>query len=84
MPLYEDNGYEGLVKLWRAQSPVMRGALLMSLSTLGFAVMHASIRHVSATLPPFEIAFFRNVFDDRCSFSVTFSLGRLGHLYVAL
>ncbi len=62
MPLYEDNAYDGLLKLWRAQSPVMRGALLMSLSTLGFAVMHASIRHVSATLPPFEIAFFRNVF----------------------
>ncbi len=40
----------------------LRGIALMVLSTLCFAVMHASIRHVSATLHPFEIAFFRNLF----------------------
>lgn len=62
MPLSEITGHEGLARLWRAQSPVMRGAVLMSFSTIGFAIMHALIRHVSATLPPIEIAFFRNVF----------------------
>jgi len=35
----------------------------MVLSTLFFAVMHASVRHVGALgLHPFEIAFFRNLF----------------------
>ena len=34
----------------------------MLLSTLCFAAMHGSIRHVSASLHPFEIAFFRNLF----------------------
>lgn len=48
--------------LWRAQPPVMRGVLLMCLSTVAFSMMHASIRHVSHELPPFVIAFFRNVF----------------------
>lgn len=48
--------------LWQAQPPALRGALLMCLSTMCFAVMHATIRHVSAELPPMEIAFFRNVF----------------------
>ncbi|GHF57817.1 DMT family transporter [Seohaeicola zhoushanensis] len=47
---------------WNAQSPTLRGALLMVVSTLGFAVMHATIRHVSAELPPFVIVFFRNFF----------------------
>ncbi|MCB9946559.1 MAG: DMT family transporter [Rhodospirillaceae bacterium] len=39
-----------------------RGIGLMLLSTLCFSVMHASIRHMSASLHPFEIAFFRNLF----------------------
>lgn len=46
---------------WRALSPVMRGILMMSLSTVAFACMHATIRHVSAELHPFQIAFFRNL-----------------------
>ena len=39
-----------------------RGIALMLVSTLGFAIMHALIRHVSAELHPFQIAFFRNFF----------------------
>ncbi len=38
------------------------GILLMVISTVGFAAMHAAVRHVSADLHPFEIAFFRNFF----------------------
>lgn len=48
--------------IWRALSPVMRGVLLMCLSTVGFAAMHVTIRHVSAELHSFQIAFLRNVF----------------------
>ncbi len=38
------------------------GILLMVASTVGFAGMHAVVRHLSADLHPFEIAFFRNFF----------------------
>ena len=38
------------------------GILLMVASTVGFAAMHAAVRHVSADLHPFEVAFFRNFF----------------------
>ena len=34
----------------------------MCLSTLAFAIMHGLVRFVSEVLPPFQIAFFRNVF----------------------
>jgi drug/metabolite transporter (DMT)-like permease len=47
---------------WHSQTPVTRGILLMCLSTVAFAIMHASVRFVSADLPPFQIAFFRNLF----------------------
>ncbi|MCB1342844.1 MAG: DMT family transporter [Pseudooceanicola sp.] len=47
---------------WSALTPAMRGALLMIASTLGFAAMHATVRHVSGELPPFVIVFFRNLF----------------------
>lgn len=47
---------------WRKQSHATRGILFMCLSTIAFSVMHASIRFVSDTLPPFQIAFFRNFF----------------------
>jgi drug/metabolite transporter (DMT)-like permease len=43
-------------------SPVLRGVALMFVSTFFFAAMHGSIRYVSATVHPFEIALFRNVF----------------------
>lgn len=47
---------------WRSQSPVMRGVIMMCLSTVAFATMHLSVRVVSAELDPFQIAFFRNLF----------------------
>ncbi len=53
---------EGIGAAWRSQPPVMRGVAMMLLSTVFFSLLHASIRIVSAELPPFEIAFFRNVF----------------------
>lgn len=34
----------------------------MIASTVGFASMHGAVRHVSADLHPFEVAFFRNLF----------------------
>ena len=58
---------------WQALSPVARGIVLMSVSTVAFAAMHASIKFVSAELPPFQIAFFRNLFG--LAFLVPFLLG---------
>jgi drug/metabolite transporter (DMT)-like permease len=43
-------------------SPALRGVALMFVSTFFFAAMHGSIRYVSASIHPFEIALFRNVF----------------------
>lgn len=40
----------------------LRAILIMFVSTIAFSLMHASVRHVSADLHPFEIAFFRNAF----------------------
>lgn len=45
-----------------ARRNTLRGILLMLLATLMFAVMHTTIRMVSADLHPFEAAFFRNLF----------------------
>jgi len=39
---------------------VFLGCAAMLASTLLFTVMHASVRHLSSDLHPFEIAFFRN------------------------
>ena len=47
---------------WKDQTPVMRGIVLMCLSTVAFAIMHGLVRFVSEVLPPFQIAFFRNIF----------------------
>lgn len=52
----------GVSAVWTRQSGVMRGVLLMCISTVAFSVMHALVRHVSSELPPFQIAFFRNLF----------------------
>lgn len=41
---------------------VLRGIALMFASTFFIAVMHVAIRHVSAAIHPFEIAFFRSLF----------------------
>ena len=47
---------------WGRQTPALKGILLMCLSTVAFAAMHGLVRFVSDVLPPFQIAFFRNVF----------------------
>ena len=41
---------------------VLRGVALMVASTFLIAAMHIAIRHVSAAIHPFEIAFFRSLF----------------------
>jgi len=45
-------------------TPEIRGIVFMCASTLGFAVMHVTIRYTSTTtdLHSFQIAFFRNLF----------------------
>lgn len=43
-------------------APAIHAALYMIVACLGFAVLTALIRHLSATLPAFELAFFRNFF----------------------
>lgn len=48
--------------MWRATSPELRGILLMSFSTVCFAIMHTAIRYATFELSPFQIAFFRNFF----------------------
>ena len=40
----------------------IRGAVLMTGSGISFALMMVLVRHVSATVHPFEAAFFRNLF----------------------
>lgn len=40
----------------------LRGIVLMFLSTLFFAAMHAIIRYLTEVMHPFEAAFFRNAF----------------------
>lgn len=40
----------------------LRAILIMFVSTIAFSLMHASVRHVSTDMHPFEIAFFRNAF----------------------
>ncbi len=52
----------GLTAFWDRQSPALHGILLMCLSTVAFSIMHALVRYVSDVLPPFQIAFFRNIF----------------------
>jgi len=63
----------GALQRWQSQSPVVRGILLMCLSTVVFSIMHASVRFVSSDLPPFQIAFFRNLFG--LAFLVPFLVG---------
>ena len=53
---------KGASTFWKIQTPVMRGIVLMCLSTVAFSVMHGLVRFVSEVLPPFQIAFFRNIF----------------------
>lgn len=43
-----------------AAPSVLRGILLMLLATFAFMAMQGAIRHMTAELPPFVIAFYRN------------------------
>lgn len=47
---------------WTLLPAELRGQLLILVSTFAFAAMHATIRHLSKDLHPFEVAFFRNLF----------------------
>jgi len=44
------------------RQPVICGVVLVIIASAFFAGMHAAVRFVSATVHPFEIAFFRNLF----------------------
>ena len=54
--------YDVLRARWGRQTPALRGIVLMCVSTVAFSIMHGLVRFVSDALPPFQIAFFRNVF----------------------
>jgi len=41
---------------------VLRGALLMAAAAVCYAILHGSVRYVSAEIHPFEVTFFRNLF----------------------
>jgi len=41
---------------------VLRGALLMAAAAACYAILHGSVRYISAEIHPFEITFFRNLF----------------------
>lgn len=56
------SGLQGFSAVWCRQTPAVRGILLMCMSTVAFSIMHGLVRFVSEVLPPFQIAFFRNVF----------------------
>lgn len=51
-----------LLALWTATPPILRGIVLMMMSTVMFSSMHTSIRYLSSDLSPLQIAFFRNFF----------------------
>lgn len=73
MPNPYASGMHRALLTWHSQTAVTRGILLMCLSTVAFAIMHASVRFVSTDLPPFQIAFFRNLFG--LAFLVPFLVG---------
>jgi drug/metabolite transporter (DMT)-like permease len=56
------SGLQNLSAHWNRQTPALRGIILMCVSTVAFSVMHGLVRFVSDVLPPFQIAFFRNIF----------------------
>ncbi len=51
-----------LIAAFTALPGSLRGALWMIAASAAFAAMNGSIRHISADVHPFEIAFFRNFF----------------------
>ncbi len=67
--------FEPYRAFWRGTSPELRGIFLMSLSTIGFALMHTAIRYQSFEMSPFQIAFFRNLFGFVIIVPIMFSSG---------
>ena len=55
-------GAQALTLRLDRMTPALRGILFMCLSTVAFSIMHGLVRFVSDVLPPFQIAFFRNLF----------------------
>ncbi len=62
MTEFRENPMPGLIAHWQAAPPVMRGILLMCVSTVFFAAMHVLVRYVARDVPPLQIAFLRNIF----------------------
>lgn len=62
MTEFRENPMPGLINLWQAAPPVMRGILLMCVSTVFFSAMHVLVRYVARDVPPLQIAFLRNIF----------------------
>jgi drug/metabolite transporter (DMT)-like permease len=54
--------FTALQGLYSRASGTSQGMMLMLFSTICFVGMQSMIRHVGETLPPFEVAFFRNLF----------------------
>ena len=45
-----------------ARRELLRGCLLMLTAAFCFAILHGSVRHLSAEVHPFQVTFFRNLF----------------------
>jgi len=56
----------------------LRGMLMMLVATAILSCMHGLVRHVSAELHPFEIAFFRNLFGLLVLVPFVLRVGRAG------
>ncbi len=62
MTEFRENPMPGLIALWQAAPPVMRGILMMCVSTVFFSAMHVLVRYVARDVPPLQVAFLRNIF----------------------
>ena len=56
------SAFTALQGVYGRASGTTQGMVLMLFSAMCFVGMQSMIRHVGETLPPFEVAFFRNVF----------------------
>ncbi len=54
--------YGPMLARFQALPPVAQGMLLMIVTTLCFTAMQTMVRLMGEALPPFEVAFFRNLF----------------------
>ncbi len=54
--------YGPMLARFQALPPVAQGMLLMIVTTLCFTTMQTMVRLMGEALPPFEVAFFRNLF----------------------